>query len=106
MCGHGERQRTRGQRDKENTRAEGQGECAGKETKTTHYLLCPFMTLYALWYPRIKKGKKGHKGQKGHKGTKVRKGRKGRKGRDRGTERVRRQGGRRQGEHGGRERMS
>ena len=41
---------------------------------TTHYLLCPFMTLYALWYPRMKRAqrvtkvRKGHKGHKGHKG--------------------------------------
>ena len=36
-----------------------------RDKETTHYLLCPFMTFYALWYPRMKKGRKGHKGQKG-----------------------------------------
>ena len=38
-------------------------------TKTTHYLLCPFMTFYALWYPRMKKGTKGHKGAERAQGT-------------------------------------
>ena len=29
-----------------------------KATETTHYLLCPFMTLYALWHPRMKRAEK------------------------------------------------
>ena len=33
-----------------------------------HVNTLPFMTLYALWYPRMKRGRKGHKGQKGQKG--------------------------------------
>ena len=34
------------------------------DNETTHYLLCPFMTFYALWYPRMKKGRKGTRGKK------------------------------------------
>ena len=41
-----------------------------KLSATTHYLLCPFMTFYALWYPttkrseRVTRGKEDHKGQR------------------------------------------
>ena len=33
-----------------------------RDRVTKHYLLCPFMTFYALWYPRMKKGKKESQG--------------------------------------------
>ena len=29
-----------------------------RDSETTHYLLCPFMTFYALWYPRMKRSER------------------------------------------------
>ena len=35
-----------------------------KLSATTHYLFCPFMTFYALWYPRMKRAKRAEGSEK------------------------------------------
>ena len=48
----------------------------GSETATTHYLLCPFMTFYALWYPRMKRAQSVTSVTSGRKVTRVTRSRK------------------------------
>ena len=52
--------------------------CQNRET--THYLFCPFMTLYALWYPRMKRSERAQGAKRGKRDTRVTRVRKGHKG--------------------------